>query len=78
VTSIPNALRLAPGSALSALKILSYSTADAQLGWWELPSVELSVVGQNPLQSHHFEFASDPRPNVGIKRSVYGKITWQR
>ena len=65
-------------SALSALKIPSYSTADARLGWWVLPSVELSVVGQNLLQPHHFEFASDPGPNVGIKRSVYGKITWQR
>jgi iron complex outermembrane receptor protein len=65
-------------SALPALKISSYSTADARLGWWVRPSIELSVVGQNLLQPHHYEFASDPGPNVGIKRSVYGKITWWR
>jgi len=63
---------------LTALKISSYSTADARLGWWMRPSIELSVVGQNLLQPHHYEFASDPGPNVGIKRSMYGKITWRR
>jgi iron complex outermembrane recepter protein len=63
---------------LAALHIASYSTGDVRLGWKVFPSIELSIVGQNLLQPRHFEFASDPGPNVGIKRSVYGKITWQQ
>jgi len=65
-------------SALAALHIPSYSTGDVRLGWKVFPTIELSIVGQNLLQPRHFEFASDPGPNVGIKRSVYGKITWQQ
>lgn len=65
-------------SALDAQKINSYSTADARLAWRVKPYLGFSVVGQNLFQPHHFEYASDPGPNVGIKRSVYGQITWQR
>jgi hypothetical protein len=66
-----------PSVPQEALRIPSYSTADARLEWGVQPSVELSVVGQTLLQPHHFEYASDPGPNVGIRRSVYGKNTWQ-
>ena len=65
-------------SALAALRIPSYSTGDVRLAWKAWPSIELSIVGHTPLQPRHFEFASDPGPNIGIKRSVYGKITWQQ
>ena len=65
-------------SALQKLKIASYSTADAQFAWHLRSYLRLSVVGHNLLQPYHFEFASDPAPNVGIKRSVYGQIAWQR
>jgi iron complex outermembrane receptor protein len=65
-------------SALAALQIPSYSTGDVRFAWKVLPPLELSIVGQNLLQPRHFEFASDPGPNVGIKRGVYGKITWQQ
>jgi len=65
-------------SALQAQTIEAYSTADARFAWHPKPYIELSVVGSNLLQPYHFEYASDPGPNVGIKRSVYGQITWRR
>ncbi len=65
-------------SALSALKIDDYSTADAQFVWRLNSHYRLSVVGRNLLQPYHYEFASDPGPNVGIRRAVYGQITWER
>jgi iron complex outermembrane receptor protein len=65
-------------SALPSQKIASYSTADVRLDWHLNRQVELSVLGANLLQPYHFEFASDPGPNVGIKRSVYGQILWRR
>jgi hypothetical protein len=65
-------------SALPALKIGAYSTADVRFDWKPRPSLRFSVVGQSLFQPHHYEFASDPPPNVAIKRSVYGQITWQR
>lgn len=65
-------------SRLPAQNIHSYSTADAQFTWRWKPSLSFSVVGQNLFQPYHYEFASDPPPNVAIKRSVYGQLTWQR
>ncbi len=64
-------------SALPAQRVRAYGTADVQLGWRLPRSFELSVVGQNLLQPNHAEAAGDPGPLVGIKRSVYGKITWR-
>ncbi len=40
--------------------------------------VDFSVVGQNLLGPSHEEFGGDPGPLVGLKRSIYGKITWRR
>ncbi len=65
-------------SKLPAQKINAYSTGDVQFAWKPRPYIRFSIVGQNLLQPHHYEFASDPGPNVAIKRSVYGQITWQR
>jgi len=65
-------------SHLPAQKIPSYSTGDAQFTWHASPNVTFAVVGRNLFQPHHFEFASDPAPNVAIKRSVFGQITWQQ
>ena len=65
--------------ALPALKVHAYITADARLAWQATHQFQLSVVGQNLYQPYHFEFGgSDPGPNVGIRRSVYGQITWTR
>ena len=65
-------------SGLPAQMMRSYSTGDAQFAWQAKPCLRFSVVGQNLFQPYHFEFASDPGPNVGIKRSVYGQVAWQR
>jgi iron complex outermembrane receptor protein len=65
-------------SALPAQIVPAYSTADAHFAWRVRQQFELSVVGQNLLQPHHPEAAGDPGPLVGIKRNVYGQITWKR
>jgi iron complex outermembrane recepter protein len=65
-------------SALPGQAIPSYSTGDARVGWRFNRQLELSVAGQNLLQPWHVEDGSDPGPLVGIKRSVYAKLTWSR
>ena len=67
-------------SALPAANVMipSYSTGDAQFAWRPKSYLRLSVVGQNLFQPYHYEYPSNPGPNVGIKRAVYGQITWQR
>jgi iron complex outermembrane receptor protein len=63
-------------SALPSFDIPAYSTGDAQVSWRASRQLELSFVGQNLFQPHHYEFSYDPGPLVGMKRSVYAKITW--
>jgi iron complex outermembrane receptor protein len=65
-------------SVLPAQLVSSYSTADLRLGWHFGEGLDFSVVGQNLLQPSHEEFGGDPGPLVGIKRSIYGKITWRK
>jgi len=65
-------------SALPAQLVGGYGTADVRLGWHPTEHCELSFVGQNLFQPHHAEFGGDPGPLVGIKRSVYAKVTWRR
>jgi iron complex outermembrane recepter protein len=50
----------------------SYTVLDARLAWRVRPKVELSLVGQNLLESGHSEFSS-----LEIERSIYGKIDWK-
>jgi iron complex outermembrane receptor protein len=65
-------------SALPAQAVGAYSTADVRLGWHRGEGLDFSVIGQNLLRPSHNEFGGDPGPLVGIKRSIYGKITWRR
>jgi iron complex outermembrane receptor protein len=64
-------------SDLPAQGVTSYQTADGRLAWRPAPHVEISVTGQNLLQPHHREFDS-PGPAVGIRRTVFGAVTWRR
>jgi len=64
-------------SALPAQRVGAYATADVRFSWRTSHSVELSVVGQNLFQPHHAEFGGDPGSLVGMRRSVYAKITWR-
>lgn len=65
-------------SALPGQMVRAYSTGDARLGWRFHRHYDLSLVGQNLFQPSHAEFGSDPGTLVGIKRSVYLKLTWSR
>ncbi len=65
-------------SALPGQGVRAYSSGDISAGWKLNQHLRLSAVGQNLLQPHHPEYGGDPGPLVGIKRSAYGQITWQR
>jgi iron complex outermembrane recepter protein len=65
-------------SALPAQNVQAYSTADVRIGWQPTKSFEFSVSAQNLFQPEHAEFSGDPGPLVGIRRSVYAKITWNK
>ncbi len=64
-------------SALPALSVPAYGTADLRLGWRPTQHVEFSLSGQNLLQPQHVEFVSDPGLPVEIMRSAYGKVTFR-
>src|SRR5260370_41192562 len=55
-------------SDLPAQRVRSYQTADVRLGWRRIHRFELSVVGQNLLQPHHFTPGGDPGPLSVIQR----------
>ncbi len=59
--------------------INGYGTIDARLAWKYRESLELSIVGQNLLNSHHPEFEPEALNSVAteIERGVYGKIVWK-
>jgi iron complex outermembrane receptor protein len=65
-------------SALPGQHVPSYSTGDARLAWRFARQLELSFVGENLFQPWHVEFGGDPGLLVGIRRSVYAKLTWSR
>jgi iron complex outermembrane receptor protein len=62
-------------SALPALLVPAYTTADVQFTWHSTRDLDFAVVGQNLLQPHHAEFAG-PGGLIGIERSGYVKMTW--
>jgi iron complex outermembrane receptor protein len=64
---------------LPAHDVDNYITVDARLGWQPVENIELSVIGQNLLDSHHPEFTPEIIDTVPteVQRSVYGKITWK-
>ncbi len=65
-------------SALWALGIPAYSTADCRLAWRVRPDVELSLNGRDLPHAHHLEYVADAGPNVAIERSAYLQLTWTR
>lgn len=56
--------------------VKSYVSLDARLAWKSSKNLEIAVVGQNLLDSHHQEFGGGAVP-VEIRRGVYGKVTYQ-
>ena len=66
-------------SALPFQQVNSYTRVDSQLTWKFAEQAELSLVGQNLLQSRHLE-SNDIFTLVNpalIRRSAYAKITWR-
>jgi iron complex outermembrane receptor protein len=58
--------------------IASYVTADIRLSWRPRDHLELSLVGQNLLDDHHPEQASQILAlTIEVPRGFYGKITWR-
>ncbi len=65
-------------SALPGQLVPAYSTGDGRIAWRFARQLELSLAGRNLLQPSHVEYGSDPGPLVGIRRSVYARMTWSR
>ena len=59
--------------------IPSYIRLDTGLTWRWTEGLSMSVVGQNLVKDRHLEFVDDTGSirSTLIKRSVYGKLTWQ-
>ncbi|MGD8847646.1 MAG: TonB-dependent receptor, partial [Desulfobacteraceae bacterium] len=49
-----------------------YTVMDTRLAWQFNKRIELSLVGQNLLESGHSEFST-----LEVERSIYGKIDWK-
>jgi iron complex outermembrane receptor protein len=62
---------------VSNQNVSDYARLDARLGWHVLPSLELSVAGQNLAQRSHDEYGpSFTALPTSVPRSFYGKVTW--
>ncbi len=59
-------------------EIDSYFTVDVRLAWKPINDIELSIVGQNLVDSQHEEFTSELRDILPtqIERSFYGQVKW--
>lgn len=66
--------------SLAFSNIPSYISMDMRLGWQATERIEVSVVGQNLLDSHHAEFVQSggtPQFNGEIRRGVYGQVEYR-
>ena len=83
--NLPGRLELDLGNRyvdnLPYLDVKSYFSMDVRLGWNVLDNLEVSIVGQNLLDSHHSEFTPQDYTTlpvdlpIEVERGVYGKIT---
>jgi iron complex outermembrane receptor protein len=65
-------------SRLPGQLVPAYVTGDGRVAWRFSRQLELSFVGRNLFQPSHVEYGSDPGPLVGVRRSVYARVTWSR
>ncbi|RLA03417.1 MAG: TonB-dependent receptor [Gammaproteobacteria bacterium] len=72
------ALRYVGNVTVTGVKIDSYVEADLRLGWEAKPGLELSLIGQNLLNSRHAEYLPDfiNTQSTEVERSIYGRVTW--
>ena len=59
--------------------IPSYTRLDTGITWRWTEQLSMSVVGQNLVKDRHLEFVDENGTvrSTLIKRSIYGKLTWQ-
>ncbi len=64
---------------LPAQMVPSYTRLDTQVTWKIRERTTLSVVGQNLLMDHHFEFDDFLQVvnSTQVKRGAYAKMTWE-
>jgi iron complex outermembrane receptor protein len=55
----------------------AYITVDVRLSYRPTSDLELSLVGQNLLQSQHVELGAPQALTAEIPRGIFGKITWR-
>ena len=59
--------------------INAYFNTDMRVAWRPVKSLELSLIGQNLIQTQHLEYQGDflqPQATY-ISRGVYAKFNWQ-
>ncbi|HEX3663204.1 MAG TPA: TonB-dependent receptor [Acidobacteriaceae bacterium] len=76
--SVSTDLQIRYASALPGIHVASYWTGNATVEWGLSHHVRFTASGRNLLQPHHVEFSYDPGPPVGIRRSIYGQITFTK
>ncbi len=56
----------------------AYTSLDIRIAWRPVENIELSLVGQNLLASHHLEYVQEAfTPITEINRGMYGQLSWQ-
>jgi iron complex outermembrane receptor protein len=64
--------------ALDTKAVPSYARLDTRVAWRVLPTLDLSVLGRNVLDSRHLEFAGDGSVVFGpTRRQVSATATWR-
>ena len=59
--------------------INDYFNTDVRFAWRPVKSLELSLIGQNLIQTQHIEYQGDflqPQPTY-VSRGIYAKFNWQ-
>ena len=62
---------------LPSIAVRSYVTLDTRLAWRPRSNLEISLVGQNLIDSSHREFVSVDGISTKSQRGIYGKVTFE-
>jgi hypothetical protein len=64
-------------SRLNTMQVPDYAEMDLKVNWKppQVRNLDVSLVGQNLLQSRHVEFGN-PAQQVEIQRGIYGELAW--
>jgi len=62
---------------LPAVSVGSYVNLDLRLSWRPLPGMEISLVGQNLIDTSHREFVSLEGISTRVERGFYGKVAFE-